>query len=303
LINVPVGLPAIPVPSDNPLTRQKIELGKRLFFERRLSENEGISCASCHIPDKAFADGTVISPGPKGPSGTRNTPTLVNVSLQPYQLWDGRSSSLEDQALLPVENPREMGSRLETVLDRLNQVASYRTAFQEVFGTLATRNTVAQALASFERTILSGNSAYDRYRAGDREAMRPASIEGMKLFHGKAHCSVCHRGPNLSNGQFHNLGVGWNGSRFADQGRFAVTGIIKDKGAFKTPTLRQVAQTAPYMHDGSLATLDEVVEFYNRGGNPNPHLDPLIQPRKLNAQEKRWLVEFLKSLTGDITLY
>jgi cytochrome c peroxidase len=133
--------------------------------------------------------------------------------------------------------------------------------------------------------------------------MRPASIEGMKLFHGKAHCSVCHRGPNLSNGQFHNLGVGWNGSRFADQGRFAVTGIIKDKGAFKTPTLRQVAQTAPYMHDGSLATLDEVVEFYNRGGNPNPHLDPLIQPRKLNAQEKRWLVEFLKSLTGDITLY
>ena len=196
-----------------------------------------------------------------------------------------------------------MGSRIETILGRLNQVPSYRKSFQDAFGSPATQVNLAQALASFERTILSGNSPYDRYLSGETAALRPRAIEGMNLFNGKAHCRLCHQGQNLSDGLFHNLGVSWDGKSFIDEGRFAVTGIPQDKGAFKTPTLRQIAQTAPYMHDGSLATLEAVVEFYDRGGNSNPHLDALIQPRRLSADEKQALVEFLRSFTGEIRYY
>jgi cytochrome c peroxidase len=164
-----------------------------------------------------------------------------------------------------------------------------------------TRQNLAQALASFERTILSGNSAYDRYVAGHATALSPKAAEGMRLFEGKAHCRLCHQGYNFSDGVFHNLGVGWDGTRFADEGRSVVTGIAKDRGAFKTPTLRQVAQTAPFMHDGSLANLEAVVDFYDRGGQPNPHLDPLVQPLRLTVQEREALVEFLRSLSGKVT--
>lgn len=302
-IALPLGLPEIPAPVDNPVTRPKIQLGKWLFFDRRLSENESLSCASCHIPERAFADNVTVSLGFKGRVGSRNTPALINVALQPYQFWDGRSTSLEDQALRPFENSQEMGSGLETVLQRLNQIPEYQEAFRKTFGSLATRESVAQALASFERTILSGNSPYDRYLAGDIQAMNARAMAGMRLFRGKAHCHLCHQGYNLSDGLFHNLGVGWDGKRFTDEGRFLITGIAKDRGAFKTPTLRQVAQTGPYMHDGSLSTLQAVIEFYTRGGKSNPHLDPLVQPRQLTAEEKESLIEFLRSLTGDVTSY
>jgi cytochrome c peroxidase len=291
----------VPFPEDNPPTRGKVDLGRQLFFDPRLSSNESISCGSCHIPEQAFTDNETTSRSLGGNKGTRNTPTVINAAFQPYQFWDGRASSLEDQALLPLENPGEMGSSIPSVLDRLNQAPQYRDAFRRVFGSSATRQNLAQALASFERTILSGNSAYDQYVAGHATALSPKAAEGMKLFEGKAHCRLCHQGYNFSDGVFHNLGVGWDGTRFADEGRRAVTGIVKDLGAFKTPTLRQVAQTAPFMHDGSLANLEAVVDFYDRGGQPNPHLDPLVQPLRLTAEEKEALVEFLRSLSGKVT--
>lgn len=300
---LPLGLPDVLLPTLDPSARRKIELGKELFFDRRLSQNEVLSCASCHIPERAFSDNVAVSRGVHGTTGKRNTPTLLNLALQPYLFWDGRSSWLEDQALRPLESSEEMGSHIETTLARLNRIPSYQNAFRAAFDAEATLSNLAQALASFERTIFAGNSPYDRHMAGEREAMPPKAIEGLKLFNGKGHCHLCHQGSSLSDGLFHNLGVGWDGQNFADQGRFGVTGIAKDKGAFKTPTLRQIAQTAPYMHDGTFSTLEAVVEFYDRGGKPNPHLDALIQPRRLSAQEKEALVEFLKCLTGDVIFY
>lgn len=298
-----LGLPDVPFPEANPPSWKKIDLGKRLFFDKSLSEDGTVSCATCHSPEKVFTDALPVSQGIGERRGHRNTPTLVNTAFQPYQFWDGRVTSLEDQALHPLENPREMGSSVERVLEWLNRVPDYRVAFQQAFSTPANRQTVSHALASFERTIFSGASPYDDYSAGNREALSAMANEGMKLFNGKAHCHVCHQGYNFSDGLFHNLGVGWNTSQFTDEGRYGITGIAKDHGAFKTPTLRQVAQTAPYMHDGSFSTLEAVVEFYDAGGKSNPHLDPLVQPLRLSAQEKRALVEFLRSLTGTVSSY
>ena len=227
------------------------QLGKELTWAdgsssiRRLSSDESTSCASCHNPDQAFADNQVTSRGIGGKKGNRNTPTVINTAFQPYQFWDGRASSLEDQALLPLENPDRNGIELPIIVDRLNQLPQYRDAFRRVFDAPVTRKNLAQALASFERTILAGDSAYDQYAAGNPTALSQKAAEGMKLFEGKAHCRLCHQGYNFSDGVFHNLGVGWDETGFADEGRKAVTGIVKDRGAFKTPTLRQVAQTDP----------------------------------------------------------
>lgn len=299
----PLGVPSVPFPKNNPPTREQIELGRQLFFDPRLSSDGSISCASCHSPQRGFADGEAISRGIGGKQGIRNTPTVINAAFHPYQFWDGRASSLEDQALLPLENPVEMGSNASLIVDRLSQVPGYRDAFRRVFDGPVTRQNLARALASFERTVLAGDSGYDRYAAGDPMALSPRAVDGMKLFEGKAHCRLCHQSHNFSDGVFHNLGVGWDGMRFADEGRSAVTGIVKDRGAFKTPTLRQVAETAPYMHDGSLASLEAVVDFYDRGGKPNPHLDPLIQPLRLTLQEKEAIIEFLRSLSGTVNFY
>jgi cytochrome c peroxidase len=276
-------------------------LGRQLFFDSSLSTDQSTSCASCHNPKHAFADNEVNSHGIDRKKGNRNTPTVINAAFQPYQFWDGRASSLEDQALLPLENPLEMGSSVSNIVDRLNQLPRYRDAFHRAFGSPATRQNIAKALASFERTILAGDSAYDQHVAGSLAALSQKAAEGMKLFQGKAHCHLCHQGYNFSDGLFHNLGVGWGKNAFADEGRGAVTGIVKDRGSFKTPTLRQVAQTAPYMHDGSVASLEAVVDFYDQGGKSNPHLDPLIQPLRLTPEEKDALVEFLRSLSGKIT--
>lgn len=302
-LSPPPGLPAVPFPKDSPPTHEKIELGKQLFFDTKLSIDETVSCSSCHNPEHAFADTQVASRGAGGQQGARNTPTLINAAFQPYQFWDGRVSSLEEQVLGPLQNKGEMGFSIPMIVERLNRLPQYQSAFRRAFGSPVTRENLAQALASFERTILSGNSAYDRYEAGNPAALSRQAMEGMKLFDGKAHCRHCHQGYNFSDGLFHNVGVGWNGNSFADEGRGAVTGISKDRGAFKTPTLRQVAQTAPYMHDGSLPTLEAVVDFYDQGGKRNPHLDALIQPWRLTPQEKEALVAFLRSLSGEISFY
>jgi cytochrome c peroxidase len=299
LVNVPLGLPEVPIPDYNPITPEKIALGKQLFFDKRLSEGGSISCASCHDPQKGFSDGVALSQGIRGLKGQRNTPTLINVAFQPYQFWDGRATSLEDQSLGPLHNPQEMGQGSELALTRLNRIPYYREQFRKVFKSSITNENIAQALASYERTLLSGNSPYDQFMAGDQGALSQQAVDGLRLFNGKAHCSLCHQGFNFSDGLFHNLGVGWNGKEFQDPGRFGVTGIFKDRGAFKTPTLRQVSDTAPYMHDGSLANLEAVVDFYVRGGNPNPHLDILIQPLQLTLEEKKELLAFLKALSAE----
>jgi len=300
-LSPPLGMPSVPFPTNNPPNREKIDLGRRLFFDRKLSSDQTMSCASCHDPGQGFTDNREISRGINGRRGTRNTPTVINVAFQPYQLWDGRATSLEDQALFPLEDPAEMGSSIPIILDRLNGVWEYENAFRQVFGSRVTRETLSQALASFERTLLAGDSPYDWYAAGSLTALSQNAAEGLKLFDGKAHCRLCHQGHNFSDGAFHNLGVGWNKSAFRDAGRGGVTGIARDRGAFKTPTLRQVAQTGPYMHDGSLPNLEAVVDFYNQGGKPNPHLDPLIQPLHLAPREKQDLIEFLHALSGKVT--
>ncbi|MEW5977527.1 MAG: cytochrome c peroxidase [Acidobacteriota bacterium] len=295
------GQPVASVPVEDTLTRAKVRLGQEVFFDRDLSSDRTVSCADCHSPQRAFTDGAKTSQGVHRIQGRRNSPTLVNVGLQPLYFWDGRASSLEDQALGPLFDPGEMGMSREELISRLASKPVYPVLFQQAFPDGLSVDNVVNCLAAFQRTILSLNSAYDRYQAGDPQILSPLARRGMDLFFGKAHCSLCHRGVNFSDGLFHNLGVGWTGDGFSDLGRFLVTGVPADRGAFRTPTLRQVAQTAPYMHDGSLETLQDVVEWYDRGGVSNPHIDPLIQPLRLTSPEKKALLAFLMALSGTVS--
>jgi cytochrome c peroxidase len=291
-------LPAMTVPADNPQTDAKIRLGKQLYFDKRLSADNTISCATCHDPKMAWANHNPTDTGIKGQVGGRNSGTILDSGYMKFQFWDGRAGSLEEQALGPIHNPIEMGETLENVVRKLNAIPEYKAQFQTVFGTDANNDGIAKAIASFERTIVSGPSPYDRYLAGEKTAMSQAAIRGMDLFKGKAHCTPCHSGPAFSDQGFHNLGVGFKDGKLKDIGRYEVTKLEKDKGAFKTPGLRNVELTHPYLHDGSEKTLEDVVEFYNRGGVPNPHLDPLMLPLQLTGSEKADLVAFLKALTG-----
>ncbi len=295
-LDYPLGLKPMKIPSDNPLTAAKIQLGKQLYFDPRLSRDNTVSCASCHDPKKGWSNGDRFATGIDGQTGGRSAPTIINAGFQYFQFWDGRAIQLEGQALGPIQNPIEMNLTLPELVDRLNKISGYRTQFQEVFGTDATEDGVAKAIASFERTVLSGNAPYDRYKAGDESALSESAQRGMKLFSGKAKCSACHSKDNFTDGAFHNIGVGYDPEKkeFADEGRFAVSKLGGDRGAFKTPGLREIARTAPYMHDGSEATLEDVIEFYNKGGIKNPQLDEEIFPLKLSDQEKADLVVFLK---------
>jgi len=302
-IRVPLGLLPIPWPSDNPYSADKVELGRLLFFDPRLSKDDTVSCASCHSPEHAFTDGEANSKGMGGQRGNRSAPTTLNRAYSLAQFWDGRASSLEDQAKGPMANPIEMGHSHAGVVNKLNMIVGYRTRFEKVFGEPeVTIDAVAQAIATFERTLLSGNSPYDRYKAGQKAALTPAQIRGLDVFVNKAKCDQCHEGINFTSNSYHNLGVGMaadNAKANPDPGRFEVTKDPKDFGAFKTPTLRDVARTAPYMHDGSLKTLEEVVEFYDKGGTPNKNLDEKVKPLKLTEQDKKDLVSFLKALNGE----
>ena len=298
---VPLGLDAyMPVPDDNPLTAEKVALGQRLFHDSILSSDRKTACATCHDPRNAFTDRRPVSIGVFGRKGTRRVPTLVNRGYGSAFFWDGRASSLEEQVLQPIQNPRELDAALGEVLARLKSDPAYPQLFQQVFGREVNVEDLSRALASYVRTILSGDSPMDRYASGDPQALSAQAQEGLRLFRGKGNCTACHLGPNFTDEQFHNTGVAWRDTKLLDSGRFAVTGKESARGAFKTPTLREVARTAPYMHDGSLATLEEVIEFYDRGGNPNPYLDPELHPLKLTPEEKLALVAFLKALSGTV---
>lgn len=274
---IPLGLDLyMPVPEHNPMTAERIELGRRLFFDTRLSRDGTVSCASCHDPARAFADPRPIAIGIDGRKGRRNAPALVNRGYGQRFFWDGRSASLEEQVLQPIEDPSELGS-------------SHATAARKV-GMPAPE--IGRALSSFVRSILSGNSPFDRFINGARDALTADQQEGLQVFGGKGNCVSCHAGPNLTDERTHNTGVAWRDGRLADAGA--------GRGDFKTPTLREVHRTAPYMHDGSLATLEEVIEFYDQGGRLNPLIDQQILPLGLTPREKQDLSAFLRALSGDL---
>lgn len=295
----PLGLEgSVPVPADNPLTRSRILIGRKLFFDPVLSGNGRVSCSSCHLPSHGFADTSAVSLGVNRRVGRRNAPSLLNAAYLTGLLWDGRARSLEDQVLLPIQDPDEMNLSLADLEKRVRAQPSYARAFRQEFGEYPTPRTIALALASYLRTLRSGDAPIDRFRAGDTLALSAPARLGFRLFTGKANCTTCHVGPLFTDGDFHNTGVAWRDGEFTDIGRAGVTGLTEDKGRFKTPSLRNVAITAPYMHDGSKRSLAEVVEFYDGGGQLSPGLDPLIQPLRLTAAEKQALVAFLESLTS-----
>jgi cytochrome c peroxidase len=290
---------SVPIPSTNLNYTSKVKLGEQLYFDGRLSQNGAISCAFCHTPGLGFADPKQVSIGVGGKQGGRQAPTVYNTAFNPVQFWDGRAGSLEEQAIGPIVNPVEMAETHENVVSKLSKVKGYVNQFQKVFGAGVSMQGIAEAIAAYERTIISTNSAFDKYYMGDKTAMNQEAQRGMALFKGKARCIVCHNGSNFTDNQFHNLGVPQVGPMKEDLGRYYVTRRPEDKGAFKTPTLRSIIETAPYMHDGAFKTLEEVVDFFDQGGGKNPNLSPLMKPLGLKAQEKTDLIAFLKALTGE----
>ena len=308
-IKPPLGLPPVPIPSDNPPTAETIALGRRLFYDTRLSKDNKLSCASCHNPDFYFSDGNRLSLGVDGKFGLRNAPTLLNAAYLSTQFWDGRAASLEQQAGSPMANPLEMNQPHEVSVSKIAKDPAYKPLFRDAFGSDdVTIGRIEKALASFERTLLSGNSAFDRYKyGGDKTALTPSQIRGLAVFMDphRGNCVICHAIDDhaglFTNGTFHNTGEGVDGSgEFTDVGRFQETKVAKDMGSFKTPTMRNVAKTGPYMHDGSLKTLKEVVDFYAGGGNSNPYLASDMKKIKLTGQDRLDLVNFMESLTGEI---
>ena len=290
---LPKGLPAVSAPADNPTTEAKVELGKQLYFDKRLSRDNTISCASCHDPAKGWSNGEATALGFGGARGGRSAPTVLNTAYQKFQFWDGRAGTLEEQALGPIQNPIEMNLTLPELETRLNEIEGYRQQFQTVFGKAPNSADVAKAIAAFERTILSGDAPYDRFKAGDSNALSADAQVGMKLFFGKANCSSCHTGANFTDNGFHNIGVGMDKPEI-DNGREALSKLTGDRGSFKTPTLRDIARSAPYMHDGQLGTLEEVVDYYDKGATANEFLDEELFALKLTPEEKKALVTFLR---------
>ncbi len=283
--HAPLGLDLyMPVPEDNPMTAEKIELGRRLFNDRRLSRDGSIACTSCHHPERAFSDGRAVPVGVFGRQGRRNAPAIVNRGYGRAFFWDGRVRTLEEQVLKPIEDPNEMDLPVADAAGRVG----------------LTPEDLSRALASYVRSILSGDSPYDRFVNGDRTALSPEQQAGLQIFRGTGNCTACHVGPNFTDERLHNTGVAWRQATGSGQ----ATGYFADPGAgngtFKTPTLREVARTSPYMHDGSLATLEDVVEFYDGGGRPNPHIDPEMHPLRLTVEEKQALAAFLTSVSGTI---
>jgi cytochrome c peroxidase len=332
---LPLGIPAdvweYYVPKNNPQSESKVKLGQKLFFDQRLSADGTISCATCHDPGLAFADGKPLAEGIGGKRGFRNTPSILNSMFNSSQFWDGRAESLEAQAKMPLVNDLEMGNASnEEVVARLKEVPEYVSEFRRVFGGDVTIDRVAMAIAAFERTLVAGNSPFDRFVAGDRKAMSDAAQRGLFIFRSKGRCTICHSlnssFPFLTDQNFRNTGVAANFDGFeslarraieaarvgtrslfdrlsvqgggSELGRFLVTGNSLDIGAYRTPSLRNVELTAPYFHDGSAARLADVVRFYVNGGKENPARDWELQPVALNDDEQLDLIEFLKALTS-----
>jgi len=333
-VRLPRGLDAaagnMHIPEDNPMTRAKIELGRQLYFDTRLSVDNTISCASCHAPDQGWGARTQFGVGVRDQTGNRNSPVSFNRILSRHQFHDGRAASLEEQAVGPIANPIEMGNTHEVCVQTLQQIPGYRIQFESIFQDGVNIDNVGKAIATFERTVVTGPAPYDYYApvaafertfADDLEyldeepelaaqyerlkaeaakaPMSESAIRGMELTFGKANCTACHAGANFTDEQFHNLGVGIAAEE-PDLGRFEVTGEEKDRGAFKTPTMRNVVDSGPYMHDGSQQTLEEVIEWYDKGGHPNPWLSDKMKPLNLTEQEKGDLVAFMREgLTSD----
>ena len=296
---VPDGFDPIPIPSHNPLTRNKVLLGQRLFFEPLLSVDSTVSCATCHLPNTFFADRKAISPGVGGRLGTRNTPSLINIAYHKLFFWDGGSITLEHQVFGPLQNPDEMGLDLASVLQRLGSIPIYQKAFEDVFGEAPSLRGLTQALGAYQRTLLSGGSRYDSYKAGNDMALTPAEKRGHDLFKGRAGCLHCHTGFLLTNLSFENNGLPISKE---DSGRARITGLREDYGKFKVPSLRNIAQTAPYMHDGRMATLYDVIDHYSRGGHDVHGKNELIQPLELSEAEVADLEAFLYALTDTIVV-
>ena len=301
-LKLPFGLDegSVVIPADNPLTKEKVELGRVLFFDKRLSKDNTIACASCHLSKFAFTDGQRVSTGIRGQKGGRSAPVSFNRVFSKAQFWDGRAATLEDQSVGPFINPIEHGfANHGEMIAKMKKIPGYRKLFKEVFGEEITIDGVGKAIASFQRTVLSGNSPADRFdQGGDEKAISPEAQKGLALFREKARCTKCHSGFNFTDEKFHNLGIGWD-TNTVDLGRYMVTKNPADIGAFKAPTLREIARSAPYMHDGRFKTLEEVVNFYNQGGVKNPHQDELVLPLELTDEEKRDLVAFLRTLSGE----
>ncbi|TGM96141.1 cytochrome-c peroxidase [Leptospira dzoumogneensis] len=332
-----LGLPDIPVPKNNPQSSDKVSLGAKLYSDKRFSLDGTVSCATCHKPEQAFVDKLKVSKGIKNLTGTRNAPTVLNAAYYRTQFWDGRRNDLEAQSKDPLLNPVEHGlSSHDDLIKIVRSDPDYTSKFKTVFGIDPDSigiDHVAMAIASFERTIISGNSPFDRYRFGKEEkALSESAIRGLNLYMGKARCQDCHMiGETYAifiDDKFHNLGVGFKriqpkleeilqkksesknnptsdeeiltNIESSELGRFAVTGVSEDLGAFKTPGLRNIALTSPYMHDGSLTSLEQVIDLYDRGGESNPFLSSGIRPLRLSGQEKADLVSFLKSLTSPV---
>lgn len=301
-------LPEVPIPADNPQSAAKVELGKRLFFDTRLSGDFNSSCSTCHSPEKAFTDGLPRSKGFNGVLLRRNSPTVLNAAFNTAQFWDGRAATLDEQCKGPLLSPNEMNMVDEThLIARLNAVPDYRRDFQTVFGAGPSLDNVARAVAAFERTLVTPDARFDQYMSGNKKALTDQEKRGLVVFFGRGACSECHKGANFTDNLYHNLGTTVVKGNPNDLGRFEITKKEEDRGAFKTPSIRNVTLTAPYMHDGSSATLEDVVEFYDRGGDgPNgdrtngdrTNKDKLIYKLNLSAQEKSDLVAFLKTLTG-----
>jgi cytochrome c peroxidase len=295
-LRLPLGLQeqAAFIPDDNALTAEKIALGKQFFWDKRWSRNGTVACVSCHEPTHGWADPRQFSARFDGKPTSRHSPTLVNRLFSDAQQWTGARASLEDQAIKASDQSPEL------LVKNLGAIPEYQAAFRKVFGTDLNPEGVAKAIAAYERTILSGNAPYDRFRAGDANALSASQKRGLELFEGRASCVRCHVGFNFTDESYHNVGVGMDRDA-PDLGRHAITKRDEHRGAFKTPTLRDVATRPPYMHDGSVTSLEDVVALYNRGGIRNPWLSGEIKPLDLSAEEQADLLSFLRALTGEVS--
>lgn len=299
-LEVPDGWPAPVLREDNPLTVASVRLGKALFFDERLSLGRGVSCASCHLPGRAFSDTVAFSIGVHGAPGLRNAPSLANVAFHPLLNRDGGAPTLEQQVFIPLMATEEMDTDPQQVVELLKDDPHIADLARQAYERPFDLYVLTRALANYQRTLISGHSRYDRYLRGEDAAMDAQEQRGMQLFFGEAGCSACHAGSDLSDHDFHNIGTTVDDA--ADPGRQRITLAPGDRGKFKTPTLRNVALTAPYMHDGSVATLEEVIEHFNGGGLANPNKDPLLAPLHLTPAQKEDLAAFLGALTNERSL-
>lgn len=291
---VPLGLPKLEIPADNPMTPEKIQLGMQLFFDKRLSVDNSVSCASCHDPDKGWSNGEAVATGIRGQKGRRNVPTLLNVAINPVQFWDGRAASLEQQALVPLLDAKEMGMPSAEALEKkLNGINGYKRQFEKIFGGPVKAGDVAKALATFERTLLTGDAPQDRYIHGEKSALSAAAQRGFKLFTQRARCSRCHANANLSVSGFANIGLPVDPSN-PDLGREEISKSDEDHLGFKVPTLREIGRTGPYMHNGTLKTLEEIVDHYGKRGTNDQYIDRRLHGFHLSPGEKDDLVTFLR---------